>query len=71
MEAVKEILREEVVGISEVWAKGESKLEQILYLIWFGDFVSYWLALMNSTDPYRIDRINSLKERLKIHTSGG
>ncbi len=68
MEAVKEILKDHVVGISEVWAKGESKLEQLLYLVWFGDFVSYWLALMNHVDPYRIDRISALKEHLKIYT---
>jgi len=71
MEAVKEILREHTVGISEVHSKGKSKLEQLLYLIWFGDFVSYWLALINSVDPYRIDRIKALKESLKIYPSGG
>ena len=65
MDIVKEILRDNVVGFSEVWAKGKSKVEQLLYLIWYGDFVSYWLALQNSTDPYRIDRIKTLKNALK------
>lgn len=65
MDIVKEILRDNVVGFSEIWARGRSKVEQLLYLIWYGDFVSYWLALQNSTDPYRIDRIKTLKNALK------
>jgi len=45
MEIVEDILRDYVLGSSSVHAKGESKLEQMLYLVWFGDFVSYWLTV--------------------------
>ncbi len=66
MEIVKDILKDDVVGISEVNAEGNSEVEQMLYLIWFGDLVSYWLAIQNSTDPYRIDRIRTLKRKLQL-----
>jgi len=66
MEIVKDILKDDVVGVSEVEAEGNSEVEQMLYLIWFGDLVSYWLAIQNSTDPYRIDRIKTLKRRLQL-----
>ncbi len=61
MEIVEDILRDFVLGASSVNAKGESKLEQMLYLVWFGDFVSYWLTVEYGGDPYRIDRIKALK----------
>ncbi len=65
MDIVKDILKDSIVGYSEVRAKGKTKVEQILYLIWFGDFVSYWLAVQNAVDPYRIDRITLLKKTLQ------
>ncbi|NPB04687.1 MAG: bifunctional phosphoglucose/phosphomannose isomerase [Thermotogae bacterium] len=64
MELVEDILRDFVIGSESIQAKGDSRLEQILYLVWFGDFVSYWLAVQYGTDPYRIDRIRRLKKLL-------
>ncbi|NPA80099.1 MAG: bifunctional phosphoglucose/phosphomannose isomerase [Thermotogae bacterium] len=64
MEVVEDLLRDYVMGAESVVARGESLLEQMLYLIWFGDFVSYWLTVEYGGDPYRIDRIRNLKEIL-------
>ena len=64
MEIVEDLLRDYVLGAYSVGAKGEGRLAQMLYLIWFGDFVSYWLTVEYGGDPYRIDRIRKLKEIL-------
>ncbi len=64
MEIVEDVLRDYVLGSYSVVAKGESRVEQMLYLVWFGDFVSYWLTVEYGGDPYRIDRIKRLKEVL-------
>lgn len=48
----------------EVWAEGESLLERLLSLTYFGDFVSLYLAYLNGVDPYTIDYIDHLKAEL-------
>ena len=45
--------------------KGKSLLEKIFYLIILGDWVSYYLALLNKVDPTEIREIDLLKESLK------
>ncbi|HDN80988.1 MAG: bifunctional phosphoglucose/phosphomannose isomerase [Chloroflexi bacterium] len=60
----REILEKE--GVPHHWLapKGESPLEQMLWSIHFGDFVSYYLALLNRADPTPVDTISYLKKRL-------
>jgi glucose/mannose-6-phosphate isomerase len=48
----------------EVTALGESLLEQMLSLTFYGDFVSLYLAALNQVDPENIDGINILKNEL-------
>ena len=43
---------------------GESPLAQVLSAIYLGDFVSYYLALLNGVDPTPIDQIARVKARL-------
>jgi glucose/mannose-6-phosphate isomerase len=45
-------------------ARGESALSQMMSLVFFGDWVSYYLALLNETDPYPVKIIDFLKKRL-------
>jgi glucose/mannose-6-phosphate isomerase len=47
-----------------VQAKGSSSLAKSLYLIYLGDFASYYLAILNDVDPTPIDRISLLKSKL-------
>jgi glucose/mannose-6-phosphate isomerase len=53
-------------GVQVEWAaaRGERPLAQMLSIIHFGDYVSFYLALLNGADPTRIDAINHLKEVL-------
>lgn len=59
------ILKECVSGITQLWPKGETSLEQMLYHIMFGDYVTAYLAILNQKDPIEIDFIDELKERMK------
>ncbi|MEA1959176.1 MAG: bifunctional phosphoglucose/phosphomannose isomerase [Chloroflexota bacterium] len=45
-------------------AKGKSPLSQIMSLIFFGDYVSYYLALLNEVDPSQVESIDYLKKKL-------
>lgn len=42
-------------------AKGETLLEQLLWTVIFGDFVSIYLALINNVDPTAIDLMDRFK----------
>jgi glucose/mannose-6-phosphate isomerase len=51
--------------IQEIEAYGDSLLARIFYLIYFGDWVSYWLAVIKGVDPMPVKRIDWLKRELK------
>lgn len=50
--------------IQEIESKGNSLLARFFYLIYFGDWVSYWLAIIKGIDPTPIERIDWLKKEL-------
>ncbi|MCD6249870.1 MAG: bifunctional phosphoglucose/phosphomannose isomerase [candidate division Zixibacteria bacterium] len=64
MDVVKQILEEQDLMVIDLWATGESGLERIFNLIQMGDFVSYYLAILNDTDPTPVNVIENLKEEL-------
>ena len=47
-----------------VQAQGETVLEQLLWTIVFGDFVSLYLALLNGVDPAPVDLVERFKKAL-------
>lgn len=47
-----------------VEAKGETILQQLLWAVVFGDFVSLYLALLNGLNPTPVDLIEKLKQSL-------
>jgi len=59
------IIKNGNVETMKINAKGDSFLEKIIYLVILGDWVSYYLALMNKIDPTEIKEISYLKEQLK------
>ena len=48
----------------EIKAEGETKVERFLDLINFGDWLSYWCAILHNTDPSPVEKIDKLKEAL-------
>ena len=58
------ILGQHGVRSTIVAGQGESDLAQIVSAIQFGDFVTYYLALLNQIDPSTIEAIDYLKAEL-------
>jgi len=50
--------------IVEVVSKGANKLDRWLYLVYLGDFVSWYLAILYDTDPTPVEKIDMLKKSL-------
>lgn len=48
----------------EIESEGTSKLERIFDLVYLGDWISFYLAVLNKTDPSPIEKINILKNKL-------
>ncbi|NQT06322.1 MAG: bifunctional phosphoglucose/phosphomannose isomerase [Candidatus Omnitrophica bacterium] len=64
MEISKTIISKEDVKIVEVHSKGKSILSRIFSLIYIGDFVSVYLAILNGVDPTPVDSVMYLKNEL-------
>ena len=64
MDINKKVISKYTDNISEIWSKGDSVIENSLYLINLGDWVSWYLSEMNNVDAIEIDVINFLKGEL-------
>lgn len=52
--------------IHEVESYGDSLLSRFFSLIYFGDWMSYWLAILRGVDPTPIEHIERLKKELLV-----
>lgn len=59
-----ELLRQRGLRCADVAARGRSPLAQMLSAIHFGDYVSFYLGLLNGVDPSSVDAIRYVKGRL-------
>lgn len=64
MDITGAILDKEGVKIIEISSRGDSLLSRILSLIYIGDFVSYYLAILYGIDPTPVERVTYLKNKL-------
>jgi glucose/mannose-6-phosphate isomerase len=64
MEITKDILKKEGIEIIEVWSQGADLLSRIFSLIYIGDFISYYLAILYRIDPTPVERVTYLKDQL-------
>ncbi|MGB9620376.1 MAG: SIS domain-containing protein, partial [Armatimonadota bacterium] len=62
MEAAGELLRK--FGMVHVEMKGATTIERMLYGIYLGDYVSYYLAMMRGVDPSEMASVKFINERL-------
>ena len=60
----QELLLRERVAAETLQGRGKSGLAHMLSLIHFGDYVSFYLAMLNGVDPTPVDTIAFLKRRL-------
>ena len=61
----RQLLNEAGVNTCQSDGQGESPLSQIMSLVLSGDYVSYYLALLNQIDPSPVKEIDFLKKQLK------
>jgi glucose/mannose-6-phosphate isomerase len=64
MDITMSIIKKEGVRVLEVPSMGQSLLARLFSLIYIGDFVSLYLAVLNGVDPTPVDNITYLKEEL-------
>jgi glucose/mannose-6-phosphate isomerase len=64
MEITKELIAPFVAETVEAWATGTSLLARLFSLLYLGDWVSFYLAVLNGVDPTPVHRIDVLKRRL-------
>ena len=64
MDINKKVISKFTENITEIWSKGGSLIENSLYHINLGDWVSWYLSEMNNVDAIEIDVINFLKGEL-------
>ncbi|HWR71064.1 MAG TPA: SIS domain-containing protein, partial [Dehalococcoidia bacterium] len=59
-----EILSKAGIKYKRIESIGRSPLAQMIGLVLLGDYVSYYLAMLNRTDPMPVPVIDQLKARL-------
>jgi glucose/mannose-6-phosphate isomerase len=64
MDICKNIISKYTDNLYEIYAEGNSLIEQTLYLILFGDWVSVYLADLNKVDSIEVNVIDYLKSEL-------
>ncbi len=65
MDITRNILSKKGIKIVEVFSKGKGLLSRMMSLIYVGDMMSFYLAILNGIDPTPVDRITYLKRLLK------
>ena len=64
MDIMKRIVGKRAGGTIEVESQGKTSLARMFSLIYLGDWVSFWLAALNSVDPSPVPVIEGLKKEL-------
>jgi glucose/mannose-6-phosphate isomerase len=64
MDITRDIIKKEGPEVIEIWSRGKDLLSRIFSLIYIGDFVSYYLAILYGIDPTPVDKVTYLKNRL-------
>ena len=64
MDITASIIKQNAKNVIEVFSEGDELLSRIFSLIYIGDFVSFYLAILNGIDPTPVDRITYLKKKL-------
>ena len=64
MKITGDIVKKYSPNVIEAWSEGTSSLARMFSLVYLGDWVSYYLALLNETDPTPVKVIDYLKSEL-------
>ncbi len=64
IEITSKIIKGKAKGVNFLYSQGKSLLARFLSLIYLGDWVSYYLAILNKIDPTPVRVIDFLKKEL-------
>ncbi len=64
MDATRDLLKRDKVKVLEVSSSGKELLARIFSLVYIGDFVSFYLAILNGIDPTPVEKITMIKKKL-------
>jgi glucose/mannose-6-phosphate isomerase len=64
MDITEKLIRTKCASITEVHSSGKGLLARIFSLVYTGDYVSFYLAMLNKCDPTPVERIAYLKKQL-------
>lgn len=64
LDAFKQLLGKKQTEYLEFYTEGNSLVEEIFSLIYLGDMISYYVAILQGVNPTSIDYINYLKENI-------
>lgn len=64
IDVTEKILEKNKFKVIEVVSSGKGLLARIFSLVYIGDFVSFYLSILNGIDPTPVERINYLKKEL-------
>ncbi len=71
MKIMRDLFTERDIPYTEITAMGETELEQVMSQMYFGDYVSYYLALANGLDPSPVELIERFKVQLSQRLAAG
>jgi len=64
MEVTESLVRPHAVHLRKITATGSNALERVFYMILYGDFLSFYMAIISGVDPMPIVKIEMLKRML-------
>jgi glucose/mannose-6-phosphate isomerase len=64
MDISKTIIKKRAFKVVEIESVGDSLLARVFSLVYMGDFVSYYLAILNKRDPTPVESVTYLKNEL-------
>jgi glucose/mannose-6-phosphate isomerase len=65
IDAAKAVFSGKIRKIFELYGKGKTRLSKMLHLTYLGDYISFYLAILNQIDPTPIKSISSLKREVE------
>jgi len=63
-ELTRKVIAAKAGAVHEIWSEGDSPLSRVLSAICLGDYVSLYMAYLNSVDPTPVEIIDYLKKNL-------
>ena len=64
IEITSKIIKKKARGLDFLYSQGQSFLARLFSLVYLGDWVSYYLAILNKIDPTPVEVIDYLKREL-------